>query len=42
MNDKRKKKTVMLGEMEGANGRGRPRREWLDDIKEWCEKEIDI
>jgi len=28
----------MLEEMEGANRRGRPCREWLDDIKEWCEK----
>jgi len=30
----------MLGEMEGTNGRGRPCGEWLDDIKEWCEKDI--
>jgi len=40
MNDKRKIKIVMLGEVEGANRRGRPCREWLDDIKEWCEKYI--
>jgi len=29
-----------LGEMEGTNRRGRPCREWLDDIKKWCEKDI--
>jgi len=22
--------------------RGRPRREWLDDVKEWCNEEIYI
>jgi len=36
MNDKRKVRTVMLGEMEGANRRGRPCRKWLDDIKAGC------
>jgi len=25
----------MFGRMEGANRRGRPHREWLDDITEW-------
>jgi len=43
MYDKRKIKIVMLEEMEGTNRRprrGRRCREWLDDIKEWCEKYI--
>jgi len=40
MNDKGKIKTVMLSEMEGAKRRGRSCREWLDDIKEWCEEDI--
>jgi len=40
MNDKMKIKAVMLGEMEVANRRGRRCREWLIDIKEWCEKDI--
>jgi len=25
----------MFGRMEGANRRGRPHKEWLDDITEW-------
>ena len=39
MNNKKKIKTVMLGEMEGENRKGRPCREWLD-IKEWCGKDV--
>ena len=27
-------KEVMMGQMEGKRGRGRPRRRWLDGIKE--------
>ena len=32
MGDDRKLKTVMFGVMEGKNKRGRPHREWADDI----------
>jgi len=28
----------MLGIMDGKGRRGRPNREWIDDIKEWCQK----
>jgi len=34
MGDDRKRKTVMFGVMEGKNKRGRPHREWEDDIKD--------
>ena len=40
MRNDRKVKTVMLGEMEGTGRRGRPNREWLDDIRDWCQKDI--
>ena len=30
----------MLGSMDGKGKRGRPKREWLDDIWEWCQKDI--
>jgi Domain of unknown function (DUF6451) len=33
-------KMVVFGMMEGTNRKGRPRREWLDDITEWCKKGI--
>jgi len=29
-----------MGVMDGDNRRRRPYREWLDDIKEWCQKDI--
>ena len=32
----------MFGEMEGKTKRERPRREWLDDVNEWCNEEIYI
>jgi len=32
MEDNRLVKEVMFGEMEGKTTRGRPRREWLDDV----------
>ncbi len=35
MDNSRMVKKVMLGTMAGGNKRGRPRREWLDDIIEW-------
>ena len=31
-------KTILTGKMEGRRGRGRPRRQWMDDIKEWTGK----
>ena len=40
MSNDRKVKTVMLGEMDGTGRRGRPNREWLDDIRDWCQKDI--
>jgi len=33
-------KELVFGEMEGKTKRGRPRREWLVDVKEWCNEEI--
>ena len=36
MRDDRKIKTLMLRMMDGENRRGRPSREWLDDVKLWC------
>ena len=35
MPDHRIIKTTVFG-----NKRGRPKREWLDDIKEWCQKSV--
>ena len=40
MNDTRLVKQVVFGRIEGVNLRGRPRREWLDDIKTWCQDTI--
>ena len=40
MEDERLVKNVMFGMMEGQTRRGRPSREWLDDIKEWCQMDI--
>ena len=40
MDNNRMVKKVMLGTMAGANRRGRPRREWLDDIVEWAEADL--
>ena len=40
MENERKIKSVMLGSMDGKEKRGRPKREWLDDIREWCQKDI--
>lgn len=36
MKEDRKIKALMFGIMEGANKRGRPHKEWCDDIEEWC------
>src|SRR6218665_1052379 len=37
MEDSRKVKTVMLGIMDG---KGRNNMEWIDNIKEWCSKDL--
>ena len=34
MHNSRRIKELMFGRIEGANRRGRPHREWLDDITE--------
>jgi len=31
-----------MGVMDGDNRRGRPYREWLDNVKEWCQKDIHL
>ena len=36
MRNERIIKLVMLGMSEGVRKQGRPRRRWLDDIKDWC------
>jgi len=36
MEDNRKLKTLMFGIVDGTNKRGRPCREWMDDIISWC------
>src|SRR6218665_2915282 len=41
MEDSRLVKELVFGEMKGKK-RGRPKREWLDDVKEWCNEEIYI
>ena len=40
MDNDRKIKTVMLGEMDGTGRRGRPNREWLDDIRDWGQRSV--
>ena len=40
MEDSRKIKSVMLGIMDGKGRRGRPNMEWIDNIKEWCNKDL--
>jgi len=36
MSDDRKLKILLFGKMDDKNKRGRPHREWTDDIVEWC------
>ena len=36
MDDHRLAKNVMFGMVDGTSLRGRPSREWLDDVKDWC------
>ena len=33
-------KTVLEGKVEGKRNRGRPRRRWVDDIKEWLQMSV--
>src|SRR6218665_1958054 len=40
MENSRKIKSVMLGIMDGEGRRGRPNMEWIDNIKEWCNKDL--
>jgi len=40
MEDTRLVKKVVFYITEGTSRRGRPNREWLNDIKEWCEEDI--
>jgi len=40
MDNSRKIKSVGMGTMDGDNRKGKRYREWLDDIKEWCQKDI--
>ena len=42
MKDSRLVKEVVFGEMDGKTERGRPKREWLDDVKKWCNEDIYI
>jgi len=36
LKDSRLVKEVVFGEMKEKPKRGRPKTEWLDDVKEWC------
>ena len=36
MSNDRKIKTLVFGMMDGQNKRGRPHREWADDLIDWC------
>jgi hypothetical protein len=38
MDDSRLIKHIIFSKMEGNSRRGRPCREWLDDITEWCQR----
>ena len=34
-------KTILQGVVEGSRKRGRPKRKYIDDVKEWTKMEID-
>ena len=38
MDKNRKIKDIMFGMVEGTNKKGRPHKEWLDDIRQWCQE----
>jgi hypothetical protein len=40
MGDDRLVKTVVFGRMQGKARKGRPCREWLDDVTDWCQTDI--
>ena len=40
LKDSIKIKGVMFGMMDGDSRRGRPSMEWLDDMKDWCGKDV--
>ena len=33
-------KTTVFGMLNGTSKRGRPAREWLDDVRDWCNQDI--
>ena len=35
MDDNRLLKVIMSGMVDGTNRRGRPKKSWIDDVKEW-------
>jgi len=40
MDEQRLVKNVVFGMVDGTSLRGRPSREWLDDVKDWCHMDI--
>jgi len=40
MNDSMLIKQVVVGMVDGSGIRGRPNKEWLDDIKQWCQIDV--
>jgi len=42
MDKSRKIKSMVIGKVDGDSRKGRPCREWLDDIKEWCQKDTSL
>jgi len=40
MNNSRLIKQVVFGMVDATGIGGRPSREWLDDIKEWCQMDV--
>ena len=40
MPDDRLLKTLLLGMAKGEHRSGRPARRWIDDILEWCVKDL--
>jgi len=38
MKDARKLNAIVFGVMEGKARKGRPYREWTDDITDWCKQ----
>jgi len=40
MPDDRLIKRVVFGIMDGKNKRKRPKRRWIDDLVDWCNKDI--